>query len=768
MLFVTGAKILSNVTAPPKLSAALGALPPAVIRGTSVSGTLSVSNATPVTTSTGAARLDFSYSSSGLFEGSGTGSDMALGGASTHVLSLKTGSTGLFTGTVSATATTPLAATPTFSQTVSLSVLDPAIGSFASDSTLTSIEIDFGTLAQSSGTATRSFSIFNRPGSAGAGLTAKLDLDGVTASGSGVFSTTLSPFSNLASGSSRAFSLSMVTATTGIFSGTYALSLSDENVPGATSRNMSVTVRGIVATPAMSSAWTPTAGGSWTTAANWSSGVPSSAASVATIGPALATPATITLDAPITLNILSHAASTGTIAAGNGGSLTFGGSAATVVVSNALTITAPLAGGFIKDGAGTLFLTASNTLPGTISVARGAVDVTNAAFARPGRVFSVADGAVFSLSGTSFISFGTTGTTTVAGNGVVRLNPGTTLSSPNTTGQGDVVIQLGQTATLEVNGVLGAGWSAGRGVIDWTSNQADLSVGPAGRVNAQTAARIVVDALLGSGSITKTATGSTVLTIGIAAGSGTFAGLIANPSGTISLVKTGAGTQTLAAATTFSGSTSVAQGTLRIGHADALAATDVTVAAGATLSVGPQVRATVPRLTNNGQIDVGLGSLTVVAGQTAGSLVEQLTNGIVNGGTTGITSSDAASTGGAFTVGWLDNGDGSFTFGYAAAGDTNLDQTVDILDVTNCLSSVKFNSGLAATWAEGDFNYDGYADVLDMADFTSTGLFNGGSYTASYPGIAVVPEPSPLGLMGVASGVAALLGLTRLRHGTAG
>ena len=746
MLFVTGAKISSNVTAPPKLSGSLGALPARVIRGATVSGTLSVSNSIPVTSSTGAARLDYTFAGSGLFTGSGTGSDMALGAASTHVLSVNTAAAGLITGTVSATATTPQAATPTFSQAASMSVLDHAIGSFSADRTLTTIDFDFGTLAQGSGTASRMISIFNRAGSLGAAWTAKLDLDGITSSGSGVFSTTLAPFTSLASGSSLAFNLSMLTATMGVYSGTYSLNLSDENVPGATSQSMLLTVRGIVAPTALSSTWTPSIGGSWTSGTSWSTAVPNSSAAVATIGSALATPATITLDAPIMLNILSYAA-TGTIAAGSGGSLTFGGTNPTVMVSNSLAITAPLSGSFLKDGAGTLFLTGSNLSPGTITVAGGTLDVTTTSFASPGRVYSVANGAVLALSGTSSVFFGTTGTTTLSGDGVVRVNPGTTLTSPNTTGQGDLVVQLGPTATLEVNGVMGAGFSAGRGTIDWTNNRADLALGPAARFNAQTTPRVFVDALLGSGSITKTSTGGTVLTIGVAGGSGTFAGLIANPTGTISLVKTGTGTQVLAGATTFSGSTSVAQGVLRIGHANALAASTVSVAAGATLSVGTQVQATVPGLANGGLVDVGLGQLTVTSGQTATRLLNQIMSGIVAGGTIGITSSDASLSGGAFTVGWLDNGDGSMTFGYAAPGDTNLDWSIDILDVANFLGSGKFNSGSSASWADGDFNYDGFADILDIADFMSSGLFNAGTYNASSPSIAAVPEADPFAVM---------------------
>jgi autotransporter-associated beta strand protein len=132
-----------------------------------------------------------------------------------------------------------------------MSVLDHAISSFNGSSTVTTLDINFGTLTQGTGTASQNFSIFNRPGTLGATWTAKLDLDSVSSAGvPGVFSTTLSPFLNLASGSSRTYGLSMLTTTTGSFSGTYSLSLSDENLPGATTQSMSLTVRGSVVSPA--------------------------------------------------------------------------------------------------------------------------------------------------------------------------------------------------------------------------------------------------------------------------------------------------------------------------------------------------------------------------------------------------------------------------------------------------------------------------------------------------------------------------------------
>lgn len=125
-------------------------------------------------------------------------------------------------------------------------------------------------------------------------------------------------------------------------------------------------------------------------------------------------------------------------------------------------------------------------------------------------------------------------------------------------------------------------------------------------------------------------------------------------------------------------------------------------------------------------------------------------------GSSAVTAAAAAAPNRSRTVGWLDNGDGSVKFGYAASGDSNLDWTIDVRDVANFISSGKFNSGLAATWAERDFNYDGVSDILDIADFISSGLFNAGPHNAPAGTITAVPEPS--GTAFVAAGIG-LLGI---------
>ncbi|MFM7205433.1 MAG: autotransporter-associated beta strand repeat-containing protein [Planctomycetaceae bacterium] len=243
--------VVADYQLPARLSAGLAGAPTTVIRGGSATVSLSVSNSAPVGVVRGADRLDYTYAGTGICAGSGTGSDQALGGGNVHELSLSTAAIGAVTGTVTVQATSPQAANASFAQAVTLSVLEHATGSFVSGSTATTLDIDFGTLTQGTGTASRSGGVFNRAGGLGDGWTARLDLDVVTpAVPGGIFSTTLAPFLGLASGSSRAFGVSMLSTTTGSFSGSYTLSLSDQDLPGATTRTMTMSLRGTVVSPA--------------------------------------------------------------------------------------------------------------------------------------------------------------------------------------------------------------------------------------------------------------------------------------------------------------------------------------------------------------------------------------------------------------------------------------------------------------------------------------------------------------------------------------
>jgi len=243
--------VVSDYQLPAKMAASLTGVPTTVIKGAAISGLLTVSNAAPVAVVMGADRLDYGFTGTGVCVGTGTGSDAALGGGNAHLVALNTPLAGPASGTLTVQATSPQASNPTVSQAVTLAVLDHAIGSFAAGSTVSSLDIDFGTLTQGSGTSSQAFGVFNRAGSLGTAWTAKLDVDSIApAVPAGVFETTLAPFANLASGSSRSSAMSMLTTTSGSFSGTYSLAVSDEDLPGATAKTMTITVRGSVVTPA--------------------------------------------------------------------------------------------------------------------------------------------------------------------------------------------------------------------------------------------------------------------------------------------------------------------------------------------------------------------------------------------------------------------------------------------------------------------------------------------------------------------------------------
>jgi len=257
-----------------------------------------------------------------------------------------------------------------------------------------------------------------------------------------------------------------------------------------------------------------------------------------------------------------------------------------------------------------------------------------------------------------------------------------------------------------------------------------------------------------------------VITIDVASGTQTQtqAGY-ATLSGTTPVFKTGAGTLVLDQANTLSGSTTVQGGVLRLANAAAQASSTLAVVAGGTAQVAPYLITGVGGLdlSGTGLVDVTNGGLVVAGGLAVGDLVDELIAGRNGGtwdGTSGITSSVTAAQVVNFemrAVGWTDNGNGSLTVAYAAQGDTNLDWVVDILDVSNFVSSGKFGTAAPATWMDGDFNYDGVVDIQDVADFSATGLYGADAYNTAPGGVAAVPEPAGVTLLAALGAVGLVL-----------
>lgn len=211
-------------------------------------------------------------------------------------------------------------------------------------------------------------------------------------------------------------------------------------------------------------------------------------------------------------------------------------------------------------------------------------------------------------------------------------------------------------------------------------------------------------------------------------------------------VKTGGGRLVVSGSSGPTGRAVVRGGELVVASGQALASGTVEVDPGGTLRLTDGLTASLGGLAlDGGLVDVARGRIVVRPGSfDMNAFRAALTAGRGSGdwrGTSGVTSTAIAGSVEPRTVGWLLEGDGSLTIAYAAAGDTNLDWTIDILDAAAMLAAGQFDAGTPAAWADGDFNDDRVFDILDAADFLATELFDAGPYQAAASAVAV-PEPT--------------------------
>jgi len=451
----------------------------------------------------------------------------------------------------------------------------------------------------------------------------------------------------------------------------------------------------------------------------------------------------------------------------NNGSLTVGQSGTgTLSITDAALVRV---GG--TAGTGTLTLASAAGSRGTLNIGTGGLSGTLQA------------GAVTGGSGTAAVNFNhTSGAYAFAPRitgtlSVTHAGPGRTILSGSNTYTGTTTISSGTLQFANRAALYGGGttsWTAAN-LVTGSGAMLALSVGGSTGFTAAD-----VDRLDGLGTATGGfRPGSTLGLDTTNAAGGTFSSsnAIANPNGganRLGLAKLGAGTLVLGGSNTFTGPTTVQQGVLQLGNAAAVSSSAVTVAAGATLAISPQVAAVVPGLVNNGLVNVGLGGLTVTGGQTAAGVVAEIVAGR-NGGTwdgaTGVTSTAAAAMANR-AVGWLDNGGGSFTVGFAAAGDLDINGLVDLDDVILFVNSGLYDTGLPAIWAQGDYDYNGVLDLDDVIAFVNGNLYDTGYYNTGLGGMslsgfggedpagvngafAAVPEPATWLLAAVGAGLAA-------------
>lgn len=286
------------------------------------------------------------------------------------------------------------------------------------------------------------------------------------------------------------------------------------------------------------------------------------------------------------------------------------------------TISGPLSGAsgdLTKSGSGTWTLSNSNTFAGDTSVTGGTLLLAH----------SSALGSSTYTGGAGALSFGTLTSATLGGlsgsknfaltndsAGALALSVGannaSTSFSGTMSGSGRLIKTGSGTLTLtDVQTYTGT----------TTVNEGTLRLNHAGALatstyagGAGTLSFGLSSATLGglSGSrdlaLTNTSAGAVALTVGANGENTSYSGIM---SGTGSLIKTGAGTLTLTNGQSYTGTTTVSQGTLALGQSNALANSTL-VANGGTLSFGTLTSATFGGLSGSGALALTNGSSQAV------------------------------------------------------------------------------------------------------------------------------------------------------------
>jgi autotransporter-associated beta strand protein len=324
--------------------------------------------------------------------------------------------------------------------------------------------------------------------------------------------------------------------------------------------------------------WSASGGGSWGTGSNWVPGAPTTAADNAVFGPAIGGAAVITLDGNRAVGNLTFNSGTNsyTIAQGSGGTLTIGDGASprTVsVVAGDHTISAPVSlagitsanpaaftsltisgqvsgtGSLVKDGPGTVNLSAANTYTGNTTINAGRLAISNAA--------ALGDASI----GTAIAGGDTTANLAVSG-GIASAETLIVGGKSGNSGATASIVNLSGANTL--SGAI----TGGLGGNQYNLESIDGTITLAGGITME-------------GS----ATGDRFLNLQ-GAGNGVISGPVSNGGGNVILTKRGTGTWTLSGANGYTGNTNVNEGTLAIAGASNIASSPVvTLASAATLNV---------------------------------------------------------------------------------------------------------------------------------------------------------------------------------------
>jgi outer membrane autotransporter protein len=313
-------------------------------------------------------------------------------------------------------------------------------------------------------------------------------------------------------------------------------------------------------------------------------------------------------------------------------------------------------GSLVKAGTGTMWLSGSNTYGGGTIVDAGVLGIQNTAAlgagavtVNNGRLRVDADGIL--SNDLRFTGTGA-GLSAMAGRSIrltgdIDLASGGAVTFGSATDTGTIVVDAANATAAASSAVRVAG-----GTLQAAGGNNRLSTLTSGASTVQVDAGATLDFNGNAGSV-RHLTGAGVLrndgaTIEVLAGD--FGGDI---TGTAGLFKSGTGTLVLSGASAYSGSTSVAQGTLRAGASNAFSASSAfSVASGATMDLNGHDQA-IGSLAGDGVVMLGGATLTTIANGIGTTFSGSITGGgiVIKGGSSTWTLSGTNNFSGGLVVG---------------------------------------------------------------------------------------------------------------------
>lgn len=380
-----------------------------------------------------------------------------------------------------------------------------------------------------------------------------------------------------------------------------------------------------------------------------------------------------------------------------------------------------------KSGSGTFVISGNNTYTGATTIGAGTLRLGSATTLTSGTAVTVTgtldlnnfNGTIGSLAGAGTV------TSSVSGNPVLTLggdNSSTTFSG---------VIQNGSATTVGIT-------KSGSGVFILSGNNiytgattisaGTLRLGSAAALATNTAVTVTgtldlngftvtIGSLAGAGIVTSSVAGTPLLTIGAANTNTTFSGVIQNGSGITSISKSGTGILIVSGTNTYTGTTTVSAGTLRLGSATSLADASAVTVTG-TLDL------------NN--FNETLGSLAgagTVTSSVAGNPVLAVGNDNTSTSFSGIIQNGAAT-----SVGITKNGSGTLTMSGANTFTGNLTVSAGIVQLA---SADRFANTMPLVMNGGTFRTgatSGFGDQMGTLDLNanSTIAFGTSAHTISF------------------------------------